>query len=111
MTIFHRICKFTAWPDIVIQLRYSFMLSSCSGLKTTPAESLKTSINITGKPGGIKLSDLGKKDNHSDSLPVNALLWRAALDIASFVPWMMSIHLVAASLPNGTSPKTHLISV
>ena len=41
---------------------------------------------LTGKPGGIKLSDLVKKDDSSGSLPVNALLWRAALDIASFVP-------------------------
>jgi hypothetical protein len=41
---------------------------------------------LTGKPGGIKLSDLGKKNDSGNSLPVNALLWRAALDIASFVP-------------------------
>ena len=44
---------------------------------------------MTGKPSkdGIKFSDLTKKDQpSSDGLPVNALLWRAALDIASFVP-------------------------
>ena len=41
---------------------------------------------LTGKPGGIKLSDFGKKDQPSDGLPINALLWRAALDIASVVP-------------------------
>jgi hypothetical protein len=43
---------------------------------------------LTGKPvgSGIPFSDLTKKDKPSDSLPVNALLWRAALDIASFVP-------------------------
>ena len=42
---------------------------------------------ITGKTGGISLSDFGSNETSSDnSLPVNALLWRAALDIASFVP-------------------------
>ena len=42
---------------------------------------------LTGKTGGIKLSDLGKEKYKPDGgLPVNALLWRAALDIASFVP-------------------------
>ena len=41
---------------------------------------------LTGKPGGIKLSDVLKKDPSNNGLPINALLWRAALDIASFVP-------------------------
>ena len=42
---------------------------------------------ITGKKGGIKLSDILEEDQSGDGvLPVNALLWRAALDIASFVP-------------------------
>ena len=29
---------------------------------------------------------LAKKEQSNDGLPINALLWRAALDIASFVP-------------------------
>ena len=64
------------------------LLSSCSGLKTTPVEQPEEPVSIlTGKPGGVKLSDFGTKEASSgDSLPVNALLWRAALDIASFVP-------------------------
>ena len=63
------------------------MLSSCSGLKTTPAKEPEEPVSVlTGKPGGIKLSDFGTKDQPSDSLPINALLWRAALDIASVVP-------------------------
>ena len=41
---------------------------------------------FTGKPGGFKLSDFLEKDASINGLPVNALLWRAALDIASFVP-------------------------
>jgi len=41
---------------------------------------------LTGKPGGIKLLEFSSKNAPSHSIPVNALLWRAALDIASFVP-------------------------
>ena len=52
---------------------------------TSPEEAGDISI-LTGKPGGIKLSDLMNDEKSGDSLPVNALLWRAALDIASFVP-------------------------
>jgi len=88
MTIFHRICKFTRFGRILsFSLVTALMLSSCSGLKTTPTEIPAEPVSIlTGKPGGIKLSDFGKKDQSDESLPVNALLWRAALDIASFVP-------------------------
>lgn len=50
-----------------------------------PGEADTVSI-LTGKAGGTKLSDLITKNQYNGSLPVNALLWRAALDIASFVP-------------------------
>jgi hypothetical protein len=88
MTIFHRICKFTRFGRILsFSLGTTLLLSSCAGLKTTPVEQPEEPVSvITGKPGGLKLSDFGKKDQSGDSLPVNALLWRAALDIASFVP-------------------------
>ena len=89
MTIFHRICKFTRFGRILsFSLGTALLLSSCSGLKTTPVEQPEEPVSVfTGKPGGIKLSDFGSKKTQSgDSLPVNALLWRAALDIASFVP-------------------------
>ena len=89
MTMFHRICKFTRFGRILsFSLGTALLLSSCSSLKTTPVEQPEESVSIlTGKPGGIKLSDFGTKETSSgDSLPVNALLWRAALDIASFVP-------------------------
>ena len=88
MTMFHRICMFTRFGRILsFSLGTALLLSSCSGLKSTPVEQPEEPISIlTGKPGGIKLADLGKKDQSGDSLPVNALLWRAALDIASFVP-------------------------
>jgi hypothetical protein len=42
---------------------------------------------LTGKPQGAGLKELiDKEEKNSGSMPVNALLWRAALDIASFVP-------------------------
>ena len=42
---------------------------------------------ITGKSGGTSVLEFGKSSSDSSvGLPVNALLWRAALDIASFVP-------------------------
>jgi hypothetical protein len=89
MAMFHRICKFTRLSSI---LSFSFgtalLLSSCSGLETTPAKQPEEPVSVfTGKPGGMKLSDFNSNEaSSSDSLPVNALLWRAALDIASFVP-------------------------
>ena len=89
MTMFYRICKFTRFGQILsFTLGTALLLSSCSGLKTTPVEQPEEPVSvITGKAGGIKLSDFGtKKTSSGDGLPVNALLWRAALDIASFVP-------------------------
>ena len=41
---------------------------------------------FTGRPGGIKLSDFGDRASPDTSMPVNAIAWRAALDIASLVP-------------------------
>jgi len=54
-----------------------------------PYENSKTEQNIsfaTGKPSGTDIFELGQENTGSGSMPVNALLWRAALDIASFVP-------------------------
>ena len=89
MTMFHRIFKLAGFSWILsFTLGAALLLSSCSGIKTTPVEEPEGPVSIfTGKPGGMKLSDFGKKEYKSDGgLPVNALLWRAALDIASFVP-------------------------
>ena len=89
MAMFHRICKFTRFSSI---LSFSFgtalLLSSCSGLETTPAKQPEEPVSVfTGKPGGMKLSDFNSNEaSSSDSLPVNALLWRASLEIAAFVP-------------------------
>jgi hypothetical protein len=87
--MFHQICKFARFGRVLsLSLGTALLLSSCSGLKTTSVEQPEEPVSIlTGKPGGVKLSDFGSKEASSgDSLPVNALLWRAALDIASFVP-------------------------
>ena len=89
MAMFHRICKFTYLGQILsVILGTTLLLSACSNLKSEPTKQLEEPVSvITGKPGGIKLSDFGtKKVSLGDGLPVNALLWRAALDIASFVP-------------------------
>ena len=88
MTMFHRSCKFTRLGWLLsFTLSTALLLSSCSSLKTTPVEKPEEPVSIiTGKSGGTKFSDLMRKDSTGDGLPVNALLWRAALDIASFVP-------------------------
>jgi len=41
---------------------------------------------LTGSADGFKMSDLAEGAQSSNGMPVNALLWRAALDIASVVP-------------------------
>ena len=86
--MFYWICKFTSIGRmLLLTLCSSLLLSSCSGLKTTPVKEPEEPVSVlTGKTGGIKLSDFGKKDQPSDGLLINALLWRAALDIASVVP-------------------------
>ena len=91
MAIIHRIYKCASIGQILsVILGTVLLLSSCSSSQRTPVDESEGPISIiTGKPSkdGIKLGDLMKKDKHSgDGLPVNALLWRAALDIASFVP-------------------------
>ena len=89
MTMFHQICKFARFGQVLsLSLGTTLLLASCAGLKTTPVEQPEEPVSvITGKPVGIKISNFGSTETSSgDSLPVNALLWRAALDIASFVP-------------------------
>ena len=41
---------------------------------------------VTGSADGFKISDLLKSSQSSNGMPVNALLWRAALDIADELP-------------------------
>ena len=77
--------------------RYLFLiliagLTACSSLEP------RTDIPATDKEGpgsfitgrsesGVSLSDItGLSDRKSSGIPVNALLWRASLDIASILP-------------------------
>ena len=84
----YRIFKFIHLSrTLSFTLGTALLLSSCSSMKTTSVKESEGPISVfTGKPGGIKLSEIAKKDQSNDGMPVNALLWRAALDIASFVP-------------------------
>ena len=77
--------------------RYLFLiliagLTACSSLESRTDNSATTKDDpgsfITGKSeGGVSLSDLaGMSDKKSAGIPVNALLWRASLDIASILP-------------------------
>ena len=63
-------------------------LGGCSGLDMKTPEPEKKPISVlTGKPQGTSIGEfLNPQNGGSGGMPVNALLWRAALDIASFVP-------------------------
>lgn len=73
---------------ISIVLASTVLIAGCSNLDIKPYEPEPEPVSVfTGKPGGMAISDfVSEGDKSTDSLPVNALLWRAALDIASFVP-------------------------
>ena len=62
-------------------------LGGCSGLDIKSPEPEKKPVSVlTGKEQGTPINDILDKTSQTGSMPVNALLWRAALDIASFVP-------------------------
>ena len=83
----------TQFQNFIYSVVLVTALSGCSSInpELSPLNADKyddetyTSI-VTGKSGGINILDLGQENTGSGSMPVNALLWRAALDIASFVP-------------------------
>ncbi|MDB2498084.1 DUF3576 domain-containing protein [Alphaproteobacteria bacterium] len=87
-TMFHWIYKFVRFGRVFsFTLGTALLLSSCANLTAPSDEKPEERVSIfTGKPGGIKLADFGKKDQTKNNIPVNAILWRASLDIASFVP-------------------------
>ena len=71
----------------ILMLAPFFWLGACSNLDIKPPEPEPEPVSIlTGKPGGTILSDLGSEEAADIGMPVNALLWRAALDISSFIP-------------------------
>ena len=74
---------------ITTLLLASLLLVACSNVKpVTEVEEDEGPVSIlTGKTGGLKWSDLNKSlDDKSTGMPVNAILWRAALDIISLIP-------------------------
>jgi len=78
---------FSLKGGVLIVLSATFVLSACSGLEIAPPETPEEPVSVfTGKPGGIKLFGDSNQATANVNMPVNALLWRAALDIASFVP-------------------------
>ena len=64
------------------------LAAGCSNITSEPPQEDEGPVSIiTGKPGGIKLSDLGQsKNNAVSTMPVNAILWRASLEIVSIIP-------------------------
>lgn len=63
-------------------------LAGCSGVSPAPQpEENDPGSILTGGKQGIKLSEvLGSNNSGGTGLPINALLWRASLDIASSIP-------------------------
>ena len=64
------------------------LFAGCSNFQPAQPQEEKEPVSfLTGKTGGIKLSDLGDL-NKSDAgaLPVNAILWRASLEITALLP-------------------------
>ena len=62
-------------------------LTGCSGLGFKKSEPKEPPVSIlTGKPQGTPLEELFGEKKQSSGIPVNALLWRAALDVTSIVP-------------------------
>ena len=63
-------------------------LASCSSIKPGTPEKDEGPVSIlTGKTGGTRISDLvGSKNDSGSAMPVNAILWRASLEIVSLIP-------------------------
>ena len=62
--------------------------ASCSSIKSSTPEKDEEPVSIlTGKTGGTKIGALlGSKNNSGNAMPVNAILWRASLEIVSIIP-------------------------
>ena len=72
----------------VLFFSLAFLLTGCtSGNVPKPQKDEGPVSIITGETGGWSLSDfMNQSGSQSTTLPVNAILWRAALDIAALLP-------------------------
>lgn len=72
----------------VVFFSLAFLLTGCtSGNVSKPQKDEGPVSIITGETGGWSLSDfMNQSGSQSTTLPVNAILWRAALDIAALLP-------------------------
>jgi hypothetical protein len=73
---------------LIILLFFCLTLSACIGENVSKPEVKGPGSLITGKSEqGVSLKELaGIGNNNGAVLPINALLWRASLDIASSIP-------------------------
>ena len=79
--------KFSQYFAFLLITSLFLYLGGCSGLDIRPPEPEEKPISVlTGKPQGTSIDELLGEKGQAGGMPVNALLWRAALDIASFVP-------------------------
>ena len=72
----------------IILFFFCLTLSACIGQNVSKPEVKGPGSLITGKSEqGVSLKELaGIGNNNGATLPINALLWRASLDIASSIP-------------------------
>ena len=76
----------------ILFIFFILSLTACSSIETKPVSPPKDKDDvgsfITGKnESGVTLGDITDMSNtQSAGIPVNALLWRAALDITSILP-------------------------
>ena len=73
---------------VVLFFSLAILLTGCtSGNVPKPQKDEGPVSIITGETGGWSLSDfMDQSGSQSTTLPVNAILWRAALDIAALLP-------------------------
>ena len=71
----------------ILPLLLFVFLSACSGFSPAPEEPKGPGSILTGKDEqGIKIGEIFSGSNTSTGLPINAILWRASLDIVSPLP-------------------------
>ena len=63
------------------------LIVGCSAVESSsPKKDVGPVSIITGKSGGTKLSKFFSETQQNVGMPINALLWRASLEVVSFVP-------------------------